>query len=123
MGWNALWSLIVGLAVYSNKVLFIFARVFQSIGPAMTLPNSLAVLGSLHSASPKKATAFAVFGGTAPFRAITGFATGGLSHSLGSRGHIGVPLPPLLAYLCSLYGSFPVCQLTKPPSAARGVMA
>jgi len=41
--WFSLWSIIAGLAVYSNHVLFIFARVFQGIGPAIVLPNGLAV--------------------------------------------------------------------------------
>ena len=78
MAWNALWSLVAGFAVYSDKVLFIFARVFQGMGPAMTLPNALAILGSSYSAGPKRNMAFALFGGTAPFGAIGGFATGGL---------------------------------------------
>jgi len=39
--WFAVWSLIAGLAAYSNSVLFIFARVFQGIGPRICLPNGL----------------------------------------------------------------------------------
>lgn len=78
MAWYALWSLIAGLAVYSSYVLFIFARVFQGMGPAMTLPNSLAILGSAYSPGARKNMAFAWFGGTAPFGAIGGFAFGGI---------------------------------------------
>ncbi|PVH92469.1 MFS general substrate transporter [Periconia macrospinosa] len=78
MAWYALWSLIAGLAVYSSYVLFIFARVFQGMGPAMTLPSSLAILGSSYSPGPRKNMAFAWFGGTAPFGAIAGFTFGGL---------------------------------------------
>ena len=37
--WFSLWSMIAGLAVYSNHVLFTFARVFQGIGTAIMLPN------------------------------------------------------------------------------------
>lgn len=44
--WFAVWSLIAGLAAYSNSVLFIFARVFQGIGPSICLPNGLALLGA-----------------------------------------------------------------------------
>jgi len=33
--WFSVWSMVAGLAVYSNLVLFIFARIFQGIGPAI----------------------------------------------------------------------------------------
>lgn len=78
LSWYALWTLVAGLAVWSNHVLFVFARVFQGMVPAMTLPNALAILGQSYSPGSKKNMAFAFFGGTAPFGAITGFATGGL---------------------------------------------
>jgi MFS family permease len=52
--WFALWSMVSGLAVYSNKVLFIFARVLAGIGPAITLPNGLALLGASYDAGPRK---------------------------------------------------------------------
>jgi MFS family permease len=52
--WYTLWSLIAGLAVYSNQVLFIFARVFQGIGPAITLPNGLALLGVTYAPGRRK---------------------------------------------------------------------
>nr|POF04568.1 efflux pump terg [Quercus suber] len=78
MGWYALWSLVAGLSVYSNHVLFIFARVFQGLGPAMTLPNGLALLGTAYRPGPRKNMAFAWFGGSAPFGSIGGFTMGGL---------------------------------------------
>ncbi|KAB8337317.1 hypothetical protein FH972_021618 [Carpinus fangiana] len=78
LAWYALWSLIAGLAVFSDHVLFVFARVFQGLGPAMTLPMGLAILGQAFSNGPKKNMAFALFGGSAPVGAITGFTTGGL---------------------------------------------
>ncbi|KAE8148711.1 major facilitator superfamily domain-containing protein [Aspergillus avenaceus] len=78
MGWYALWTLITGLAVYSDQVLFIFARVFQGMGPAVTLPNAIAILGQSYSPGPRKNMAIAFFAGSAPIGAIVGFATGGL---------------------------------------------
>ncbi|OAL37963.1 hypothetical protein AYO20_02796 [Fonsecaea nubica] len=79
MGWYALWSLVAGLSVFSSSaVLFIFARVFQGMGPALTLPNALAILGRSYSPGPRKNMAFAWFGGSAPFGAIAGFLCGGL---------------------------------------------
>jgi MFS family permease len=52
--WFSMWSMVAGLAVYSNQVLFIFARVLQGIGPAITLPNGLALLGSMYEQGPRK---------------------------------------------------------------------
>jgi hypothetical protein len=54
MAWFSLWSMIGGLAVYSNEVLFIFARVFQGMGPALTLPNGLALLGVSYAPGRRK---------------------------------------------------------------------
>lgn len=73
--WFSLWSMIAGLAVYSNHVLFVFARVFQGIGPAILLPNALALLGvSYANGSPRKDMVFAFFGACAPGE------SGSLSH-------------------------------------------
>jgi len=78
MTWYSLWSLIAGLSVYSSHVLFVFSRVFQGMGPALTLPNGLAILGQSYSPGPQKNMSFTWFGGVAPFGAIAGFAFGGL---------------------------------------------
>lgn len=77
MAWFALWSLIAGVSVFSSPVLFIFSRVFQGMGPALTLPNGLAILGASFSPANRN-MAFAWFGGSAPFGAVVGFAFGGL---------------------------------------------
>jgi hypothetical protein len=76
--WNALWSLVCGLAVYSNHVLFVFARVLQGIGPAIVLPNGLALLGGLYQPGPRKNMAFAVFGACAPTGSIVGSIFAGI---------------------------------------------
>ncbi|KAL2816709.1 major facilitator superfamily-domain-containing protein [Aspergillus granulosus] len=70
--WLALWSLVAGLSVYSNYILFIFARVLQGLGPAMLLPNGLAILGATYAPGKKKDMIFALFGATAPNGAIIG---------------------------------------------------
>ena len=64
--WFSLWSMIAGLSVYSNHVLFVFARVLQGIGPAFCLTNGLALLGAAYSPGPRKDMVFALFGSTAP---------------------------------------------------------
>jgi MFS family permease len=64
--WFSLWSMVAGLAAYSSHVLFVFARVFQGIGPAITLPNGLALLGATYNPGKRKDMVFAIFGATAP---------------------------------------------------------
>ena len=80
--WFSLWSMIAGLAVYSNHVLFNFARALQGIGPAICLPNALAVLGSTYGPGPRKAMVFALFGATAPGGAVVGSLFAGLFSQL-----------------------------------------
>lgn len=43
--WYALWSLLAGFSVYSNQIFFDCCRAFQGIGPALLLPNAIAILG------------------------------------------------------------------------------
>ncbi|KAJ9137112.1 Major facilitator superfamily transporter [Pleurostoma richardsiae] len=72
--WFALWSLIAGVSVYKNFVLFVFARVLQGIGPAICLPNGLAILGAAYPPGHRKAMVFSLFGASAPTGAIVGMA-------------------------------------------------
>lgn len=76
--WFGIWSIVAGLSWYSDHVLFVFARIFQGIGPAVTLPNGLALLGGLYKPGNRKNMAFAVFGATAPAGSIVGAAFGGV---------------------------------------------
>ena len=77
MAWLSLWSLVAGLSAYSNHVLFVFARVLQGLGPALTLPNALGIFGKSFSEGPRN-MAFAWFAGAAPFGAMTGLLFGAL---------------------------------------------
>ena len=76
--WFSLWSMIAGLAVYSNHVLFTFARVLQGLGPAINLPNGLAILGASYAPGKRKAMVFAIFGATAPVGAVVGGVFAGI---------------------------------------------
>jgi MFS family permease len=76
--WFSLWSMIAGLAVYSNSTLFIFARVMQGIGPAIVLPNGLAILGATYNPGRRKAMVFSLFGACAPNGSIAGSVFAGL---------------------------------------------
>lgn len=77
MSWLSLWSMVAGLSVYSNHVLYVFARVFQGMGPALTLPNALGIFGKSFSEGPRN-MAFAWFAASAPFGAMAGFVFGPL---------------------------------------------
>lgn len=79
--WFALWSLIAGVAVYSNYVLFVFARVLAGFGPAMLLPNGVAILGATYGAPKyvkKMRFFFSLFGAVAPFGGWAGGFFGSL---------------------------------------------
>jgi MFS family permease len=76
--WMAIWSMVLGLSVYSNHVLFTFARVFQGIGPAIMLPNGVAILGASYAPGRRKAMVFSIFGACAPTGSILGSAFAGL---------------------------------------------
>lgn len=70
--WFSLWSLVGGLSIYSNHVLFVFARVLQGIGPAILLPCGLALLGVTYAPGRRKNMIFSIFGATAPTGCIVG---------------------------------------------------
>ncbi|KAI1171089.1 major facilitator superfamily transporter [Nemania sp. FL0916] len=74
LAWFSVWSVVVGLSVYSNYTLIVFARVIQGIGPAICLPNALAILGSVYPPGHRKAMVFAFFGAVAPVGAVIGSA-------------------------------------------------
>lgn len=62
LAWYALWTLAAGVSVYSGKVLFNFARALQGIGPAICLPNALAIFGTKYKPGLKKTMVFSIFG-------------------------------------------------------------
>ncbi|KAI3540347.1 major facilitator superfamily transporter [Colletotrichum filicis] len=72
--WFSLWSLIAGLSVYSNFTLAVFSRVLQGIGPAICLPNALALFGAAYPPGHRKAMVFSFFGAVAPMGGVVGAA-------------------------------------------------
>lgn len=77
--WFGLWSLIAGLSVYSHSPIFFnVCRALQGIGPALLLPNSLAILGRTYPPGRRKQMIFSLFGATAP----NGFIFGAVFISL-----------------------------------------
>ncbi|KAJ5673960.1 major facilitator superfamily domain-containing protein [Penicillium macrosclerotiorum] len=79
MVWFSLWSVISGLSVYaSSGTMFIIARTLQGIGPAVLLPNALAILGVSCRAGIQKNMAFALFGASSPLGGVGGYLVAGL---------------------------------------------
>ncbi|CAN6674980.1 low affinity ammonium transporter [Trichomonascus vanleenenianus] len=77
--WLALWSLICGLSNYvSTSIFFDVCRGLQGIGPAILMPNSLALLGRTFPEGTRKHMAFALFGACSP----GGYILGGLFSAL-----------------------------------------
>ncbi|RMJ29121.1 hypothetical protein PHISP_00064 [Aspergillus sp. HF37] len=76
--WLALWSLLAGFSVWSDKIFFDCCRALQGIGCAMVLPNGVAILGRTYPPGTRKKMVFSLFGATAP----AGFVVGGAFSSL-----------------------------------------
>lgn len=70
--WFCVFSLLCGFSIYVQQaglkgaVFFCVCRAFQGIGPALILPNALAILGRTYEAGNKKNMTFALFGACAP---------------------------------------------------------
>lgn len=77
--WFALWSLIAGFSVYSHSLpFFAFCRAMQGIGPAILLPNAIAILARTYPEGKKKNMIFSLFGATAPGGFILGAVFSGI---------------------------------------------
>ncbi|KAI8626830.1 major facilitator superfamily transporter [Xylariaceae sp. FL1651] len=86
--WFAFFSLLAGLAIFipihtqiyyqSRYAVFLLSRILQGIGPALMIPNGVALLGVTYVSGPRKAMLFAIFGAMAPASAIISPAVTGL---------------------------------------------
>ncbi|KAI9815765.1 MAG: Low affinity NH4+ transporter [Pycnora praestabilis] len=76
--WFGLWSLLAGFSVYSTQIFFDICRAFQGIGPALLLPNAMAILGRTYPPGKRKDMIFSIFGATAP----GGFVVGAVFSSI-----------------------------------------
>ncbi|KAL9593217.1 MAG: hypothetical protein Q9219_007642 [cf. Caloplaca sp. 3 TL-2023] len=70
--WFGFWSILTGVSVYVDQIFFDLCRAMQGIGPAILLPNGIAILGTSYPPSPRKDMAFAMFGSVAPTGAVFG---------------------------------------------------
>ncbi|KAI1801315.1 major facilitator superfamily MFS-1 [Daldinia bambusicola] len=76
--WSAIWSAISGTAVYSTHIFFIFSRVFDGMGAALSIPNSLALLGATYSPGKQKAMVFTLVATMAPMGILVGAVSASL---------------------------------------------
>ena len=70
--WLALSSLLTGFSVYSGSILFDILRGLQGIGPALLLPNGIAILGRTYPPGRRKDMVFSIFASTAPRSFVVG---------------------------------------------------
>ncbi|KAI1173313.1 major facilitator superfamily transporter [Nemania sp. FL0916] len=78
--WFAFSSLMAGFTIFiplrsssgrqTRYAIFLLARLLQGIGPALMIPNGVALLGVTYVPGPRKAMLFAIFGAMAPASAI-----------------------------------------------------
>jgi MFS family permease len=78
--WLGLWSCFAGFSAYvRNQIFFDVCRAMQGIGPALLMPNALALFGRAYApGSIRKNIVFSLFGALAP----AGFVVGGTFGSL-----------------------------------------
>lgn len=73
--WFALWSLVVGFSGFTNsQIFFDVARALQGMGPALSVPNAMALIGHYYPKGFRKDLCMCLYGSVAP----TGFMLGAL---------------------------------------------
>ena len=85
--WYAVWSVVAGLAVYAPRgqgrvVMFSVCQALRGIGPAILLPNALAIAGRSYPNGKRKNMVFAVFAMCAPVGGVVGGVFGALFSQL-----------------------------------------
>ncbi|KAG0646833.1 Drug resistance [Hyphodiscus hymeniophilus] len=85
LGWLcfSIFSLLAGFSVYvmpgtQGSKFFSVMRALQGIGPAVLLPNAIALLGRTYQPGKRKNMVFSLFGATAPAGGTTGLVFSGL---------------------------------------------
>lgn len=76
--WFALFSFMAGFGHSWGPIAFSIARGFQGIGPALLVPNAMALIGRTFPMGNRRNIVFSIFGACGP----TGFLTGAAMSSL-----------------------------------------
>ncbi|PSN66391.1 hypothetical protein BS50DRAFT_601303 [Corynespora cassiicola Philippines] len=77
--WLGMWSINAGFSAYVGaQEFFDVCRAMQGIGPALLMPNALALFGRAYPPGIRKNIVFSIFGALAPAGFVIGAASGGL---------------------------------------------
>ena len=77
--WLGMWSCFAGFSAYvHSQVFFDVCRALQGIGPALLMPNALALFGRAYAPGIRKNIVFSIFGALAPAGFVIGAASGSL---------------------------------------------
>lgn len=77
--WFSTWSLIAGCSTWSrSKIFFDVCRALQGIGPAILLPNGIAILARMYAPSRRKEIVLSLFGAAAPCGFVIGSVLSGV---------------------------------------------
>jgi len=76
--WLAFSALVAGFSFVSGPIMFSVCRALQGIGPALLLPNAMAIVGRTYPVGLKRNIVFSLFGACGP----TGFFFGALFSAL-----------------------------------------
>lgn len=75
--WFATWSIIAGCSAFTRSAIFFdVSRGFQGIGPALLLPNALAIAGRTYAPGVRKSVVFSLIAMCAPGGGIIGGLAG-----------------------------------------------
>ncbi|KAJ4290419.1 hypothetical protein N0V90_010635 [Kalmusia sp. IMI 367209] len=70
--WFSIWSIITGFSYASNHIMFCSCRAIQGIGPALLVPNAVALIGRTLPVGKQRMMGFACFGACGPLGATAG---------------------------------------------------
>ena len=70
--WFSIWSLVAGFSSPSGLIFFSTCRALQGMGPALLIPNAIAMIGRTFPIGLKRNIAFACFGAAGPTGAAVG---------------------------------------------------
>lgn len=72
--WFAVWSMFCGFSDYRGFTMLLAGRAMQGIGPALLVPNGLALIGRTFPLGLKRNFSISCFGGMGPVGMVTGSA-------------------------------------------------
>lgn len=77
MAWLFVWSVVAGFS--QNRLMLIFCRTLQGIGPAAYLPSSMMLLAKVYRPGPRKNMVFSIYGTCAVVGFFIGIFCSGVS--------------------------------------------